>query len=683
MKRPALWIGFPYVLGLCLAAVVTVRWIIPGCLLLIGMIVLLWRRELWKYVLLSTLSLLTACCVYWQADAAASAMLHHAGTESVFTGSVMQYVRYPSGWTKYVIEGDFGDGEQTRAEWFTLDADHVCGDLVTLAGTPEALDAGYLFDSRSYARSQGITLQFSDDAVCTASQSPAHRSLRSVLRQWRAKMSERIRSRMGNETGTMLTGMLFGDKSGMAYSERSALTRMGIGHVLAVSGLHLDFLAGFAAVLLKKLRAGRKLTFAVMCVLCVLFVLCAGETVAVTRACIMILIRQLGAVLARRADALNSLSIAVLLLGAANPFVIHGAAFWLSATATFGIAVVAPYMTKTMQRDTFLQSFAADIVSCFWCFAAVLPVSVICFREVSLLSPLSNTFLIPVCMGAMLFGVLALVFGCQGEIAGLFLDGADVMNGWILRISELIAAPSWTQIPTGSRMLPVALLAGVVLIAVICFISRSRRLTAFTTAGVLAVSGISVRAEHLLRQQDLRMAMLGETATGLLVLTDGEQAVLLDLTGRKNHAAYAQAYLSQEGIGKVSELVLCKPSDKSLRQYEGYLVWQPPESVCCVDSETELVFRGAKVTADAHGAVIEYAGNTYQFTNNAGRITEPPEVLCLYGKQPAVYPECGVLIVPEGADALPDAHTYIGEEALELTAASNGTCRIRRLYGEN
>ena len=657
MKRPALCIGFPYVLGLALGALVPGAARLPflGCLLVPGLAVLIGRRDLWKYVVLSTLSCLTACCVYWHADASAARILRSAGTDCVYTGTVTDVVSYDGGYAKYTLDGTFPDGTPARTEWLTRAAVFSYGDTVTLEGTPQGFSSGYLFDSAAKARSQKIFLQFGFDTKITDFTALQKPTLRSLIRHWRDTMIRRIRQRCEGDSGELLTGLLFGEKMGMSRENRTALYRMGIGHVMVVSGLHLDAIAYAAAFLLQKLRMGRKTGFAVICVLCVVFVIAAGETVSVQRACIMTLIGQSGRIFFRKPDHLNSLSIAMLVLGLQNPFVVHSASFWLSCTATFGIAVLAPCMTKDLPRDTFLRTLSADLCMCCWCFLAVLPVSILYFREISLLSPVSNTLLVPVCLGAMVFGVLALPFGCHGVIAETLLDGADVMIGWILRLSRTVSGFSWTHAATGSKALPVTVFAGLALACAFWFLTKHRRAVTFTVLCVMLVSAVTVSAERIAKRDDLRLAVLGEDKSTVLIVHNGYDALIFDLTGQKKLPAYAEACLTEEGIRRVNVLCLCKPSAKSTRRYETYLSYYPPDAVWilqdkpCGDlfgktpafaDELRFSFHGADILASGQSVTVTFAGQTCIISENADPCTE-------------------------------------------LTLTHSGKCQVRRLYGEN
>lgn len=705
MKRPALCVTASYVLGLVLTSVfVRQLWIPAGGVVIAAMVLLLWRRDMWKYILLGTLSCLTACCVYWCKDMSFARQTALQGQETVFTGTVTSVTVYPSGYARYYLEGSFEEilpGEHpVKVELFCEQTDYIIGDVLTLSGSPEVQTSGYLFDNAAYARSQEACLRFGNTTKICEHPDAAHKDIHRVLYKWRTAMCQRILEKMGDETGPMLTGMLFGDKSGMSRDSRNSLYRMGIGHVLAVSGLHLDFLVLCAAWILRKFRVNRYAVFGMTVVLCSWFVLCAGGTVSVKRACIMILLREGGKLVYRQADALNSLSIAAFLLCLQNPFVIHGAAFWLSCSAVWGIAVFAPYMMQKCKTDAVprkLQTLLRSLIGSCWASVAILPVSALYFREVSLLSPVSNTLLVPLCMLSMLLGMLSLFSGVKFTLP---LQGAELLNSVILRVSHSVASISWTHVATGSQLLLPLLLAGVFLVLGCVVFRQSKRFTAGMTALSLAVTCAAVSAEQVLYRRTLRIAMLGENKNCVLVLTAGHEAVVLDMTGNAGLAAYADAYLTENGVDRLTELYLCKPSVKSAQKYTQYFSLLPPEqltflggtdeevtdilgTVPDIQNSREMLFYGAKITAEEYCVTVEYDGVTFVCGRDyaVSDETDAPDILAVYGRNKNPLPECGVLIVYDADSPYrSDRHTYIGEQNLELMIAKDGTCRMRRLY---
>ena len=681
MKRPALWIGFPFLLGLVLASC-TRLWIpVCGGVTVVAGAVLMWRRNCWKYVLLGTLSCLTACCVYWHTENVTYlCQLPFAGTETDFTGQVTELTHYSGGYATCVLNGSFPDGTRAKVEVF-CDTECDYGDTVTLSGTPELLTSDYLYDAKRSGMGEGIFLRF--DYPVIRQIIPLDRpTVRSVLYHWRMNMTERILASMNAENGALLIGLLFGDKSAMSRSSKTALYRMGIGHVLAVSGLHLDFLAVCLGWLLERMRAGRKLTFVLTVIFCGTFVLCAGETISVKRAFIMILLRVGAGLVFRTADPFNSLGIAVLLLGLENPFVVHSAAFWLSCTATWGVGVFAPYMTKEMRKESSLQKLMRSFMVSFWTFTAILPASAVYFREVSLISPLSNIFLVPVCMVSMLCGMAAILLGAASQPALLFLYLSDRLNGLILGISEYMSGMAWTHAPTSGSLLVPLLAAGILLALACCLISRDKKLVTRALLAALTIIVLDVGGEQTLLADALRIGVLGDGKDCVLALTCGNEALIVDMTGDRNSPAYADAFLTESGVVEVSALYLYQSPEQSAESYREYLICPEEIGVISEDAERQTLFHGARLTMGADTVRIEYAGQTCVCAKE-GHVPEgTPEILILYGKNKTTLPDGGIyILLDENSPYQADAHTYVGENNLELTIADDGTCRVRRLYG--
>ena len=76
---------------------------------------------------------------------------------------------------------------------------------------------------------------------------------RPPLWTWPAYVSKALKDRVAaafpEEAAPLVTALLTGDRSGLSDGDYAALRRSGLAHVIAVSGLHVSFLAGLAAAL--------------------------------------------------------------------------------------------------------------------------------------------------------------------------------------------------------------------------------------------------------------------------------------------------------------------------------------------------------------------------------------------------------------------------------------------------
>lgn len=700
MKRPAIYIGFSYILGLITASVIHLRIVACISMLVLAMGLLLVNKKIWKYVLFSTLSCLIACCSYWHCEnRVINKQINYIGQEVVFTGNISSQVIYDSGYAEYILKGCFQDDNlKFNIKLFCENQNVNYGDEIIISGIPERIQANYIFDSANYYQAKQVFLEFDAMTEIQEINISEHKTLRSIIYNWRASMTEKILSHMDSETGAMLTGMLFGDKSGMSKSTKKALYRTGIGHILAVSGLHLDFLASCVIFLLHKCKAGRKLSFGIIIITCSLFVLCAGETVSVKRACIMILISQGTKIVFREVDSLSNLAIAMLFLGVENPFVIYNSGFWLSCAGAFGIGVVANVMTeklKIFEKTKILNNIFKNMIAFCWVFVVILPVSAFYFTEISLISPLSNLLLVPICMISLLFGFIAVIFGCHGRIAELCLSIANILNNLILKISDYLANSSWTHASTDSEVLLFLLVSGVILVILcqVCF--KNKLFTSFSVIIALLITCIFVNIENILQEHDLKIAVLGSGKNCFIIVTQRTDGILIDISGNYQNANYASVYLEQKGIKNLQALYLCSPKETSIANYNKYLNYPKPDKIYVmkelenaenfeVINHQEILFHGALLEIQEDYIKIEYEDKIYICTNEKKIISETPDILTIYGTSENVQLDCGILIIlDENSCYKKDNYSYIGENNLEIVISEHGKCQVRRLYGDS
>ena len=136
------------------------------------------------------------------------------------------------------------------------------------------------------------------------------------------------------EQAAFLRALLTGDKSGLSDVDQHNFNRVGLGHVVVISGLHVSFLVGFLSLFLKP---GRKGTFPVMAAALVCFCIFTGSAPGTVRAVILNGLALLAPAVRREYNTYAGLAAALLLLLAANPWSIVNAGLQFSFLSTLGI----------------------------------------------------------------------------------------------------------------------------------------------------------------------------------------------------------------------------------------------------------------------------------------------------------------------------------------------------------
>ena len=219
------------------------------------------------------------------------------------------------------------------------------------------------------------------------------------------------------ETGLLL-GLLAGDRAGIPDALRSDFQRSGLVHVLAISGFHVVLLAGMLMIFLKATGLPHRLVRIAAVLLLLVYVPVTGGSPAVRRAVLMFAVPQVGALLQRPSNTLNSLGVALLFIMLPEPSVIWNPGFQLSVAATLGILIGGPLnplkkVPEGIQKNKWwnrLCGFVLDPTYVTLCATlSTAPFLVHHFKTLSPVAWLGNIVVVPAISMGMQAGLFALL----------------------------------------------------------------------------------------------------------------------------------------------------------------------------------------------------------------------------------------------------------------------------------
>lgn len=594
-------------------------------LLVAAVVPVLFFREERPRAVLCTLSagLALGICVWQQYDLRVrQPMLALDGQTVTLTGTVTETEPAADGGFRCMLRTRL-NGHRAEVEWFTGDIPpYAAGDTVTLRAELTRITADYRSRTASYEAASGRYLriyraELLDEKAYTGF------SLRRLTARYRDRLTERIRMALPEEEAGLLCAMLFGDKTALAEPEKLALYRSGIGHITAVSGLHLVFFCTAVAWLLRLLQCSPRGVLAGCLAAIVLFSMIADSAVSVYRAGVMLAISLAAPVFHRQADTLRSLCIAVLLCTAFTPYVIGSAAFWLSVSGVFGIGIAAPYMTQNLQ-----PGFGKTLAQLCCVAAAVFPASLLLTGESSLLAPVCNLLILPFSIAALYLG---LIFACTGGLAAFLLPAAGLLCRMTAVLAETASALPFSHVFFQSRAVSVVTVLFVpVLLLLFAAKCRPVQITAaFLTAGVL-LAGLSAWAARRAERQ-LRVAVLGQKQEAVLAVSSRGQTVIADLSGAVKNPQYVQRYLREQGI---THCTLLLSGSRNLAAYQRAF---PAGTVSALYLADDSPLREGQTVC---GVVPQCSTGIYTAAVGDARLTTDgaaAEITC-YGQKIAVLP---------------------------------------------
>jgi ComEC/Rec2-related protein len=203
-----------------------------------------------------------------------------------------------------------------------------------LAATPSSrrfLDARGLAGSARVRAADVMPLGRGGDPLLRGCFWPAHRFART-----------RLSRAMGSDAGLAI-GMLLGERGQIDAPVRDAVRRLGIIHLLAISGMHLTTLAA-CVVLVTRLRPRRRT--AVLVASLTVYAATVGDVESLTRAYLMALFLLAAHALVRPMRALDALGRTLFVMAVAAPLSLRSVGLQLSFAATFAVLACLPLVRR-------------------------------------------------------------------------------------------------------------------------------------------------------------------------------------------------------------------------------------------------------------------------------------------------------------------------------------------------
>jgi len=323
------------------------------------------------------------------------------------------------------------------------------------------------FDMYEYYRNKGVLFRVFEGRLLAVSNEYSY--LRETLMNIRLSGEEKLSDYLDVENAAILKAMIFGNKDEISSETKELFQKNGIAHILAISGLHISFLAMTLYGILKRLSLKRWICMVICTFLIVLYGIMVGFPVSAVRAVCMFIVFLLGQTALRTYDMLSAMSLALSLIVIFKPGMINDTGFMLSFMAVLSVGYLYDrFKTNVINLPALLS---APFIS-FFIFMGTLPILLCTYYEVALYSVLLNLVIIPL-MSLLL-------------LSGLILVLAPVA----VPIAAPVAAPMGTVL-SGAKMQPVGtVLSGAKMQPVGTVLFGAKILSWVTNVPVKIISGI-------------------------------------------------------------------------------------------------------------------------------------------------------------------------------------------------
>lgn len=335
----------------------------------------------------------------------------------------------------------------------------------------------------------------------------------------------------------LLRAMVLGDSGGVSEEDMSRFRQLGVSHILVVSGLHMTILAGFMQFLLCRFPIRKAVRNALTALVLVLFLALSGFQPSACRGAAMYGVLLLADSSGRRADSLNSLGLAALLVCLFAPFSGGDLGFALSVLATLGIVVLyrPVYQVLVGKRLAGLarrlwKPVAASLAVTAAALLGTFPVQLAVFGGLPLLTPLANLLLVfpsTLLLYASFCGAFLSLLPATAPLAAPFVWAAGWLARFLLGAAGFLAQWKGTFLPLTGEVALAVVIGLLLLLMAAGLVGQDRPLRAVLGGcmAVLAVFG-GVFQGWLTQDTVIFAAPAAEESSCVVMIQDGKAAVL-------------------------------------------------------------------------------------------------------------------------------------------------------------
>ena len=275
-----------------------------------------------------------------------------------------------------------------------------------------------------------------------------------TITRWRAQIAAAA-ARGRGVGGALTASLVVGDRSGLDASVFEALRRSGLFHLLAISGMNIAVVAGFAVWAARVVVAGARVRESgldplrpaalVAAVSVILYAMLSGGGDSVVRATIMGLLVLVALWRGRSGDGALGLSAAALALSLFAPGGAQDAGFQLTFVATAAVLAAVTWVSG-IRWPKHMEAVASAISISFWCWAVTTPIVVYHFHRVSLVAPLAGLAASPPAGLVVIAGLIgSFLLPAAPSAANLAFDVGGWAGDAVLWVARTTASPSWAE----------------------------------------------------------------------------------------------------------------------------------------------------------------------------------------------------------------------------------------------
>jgi len=498
------------------------------------------------------------------------------------------------------------------------------GDVLRIAGTPQMPtlpgNPGE-FNYRRYLQLNDRFFQFRLDKetkIIHIFTGKGNWAQSKIFNKTRQSIREIIDTYLKRNSASIVKALILGERGNLDKEVVSDFQKTGVVHVLAISGLHVAFIALFLQFILSILRVPQKINMALIILFLVFFLALVNFKAPVVRASLMMTIYFIAKFTSRPQNSLNIVALSGIAILMVKPEELLLPGFQYSFAAVFGLiygnskltGLIPSFKSNTIIRKIFNNYIRKPFIASFCAILATLPLTWYYFGSFQIGALIANVFVIPI-IGIVVFLSIFLLIVSSIKLlpaAGIAFLLSYILDFLIILVSSFAEFP-FIQISTGHPALISIIL---VTNAIFFFFNLNNRKARLALLGVFAIFTVMFLGKQFsAKQLKVTFIHVGQGDATLIEFPNGKNA-LID-AGDKGFGfdageRYVNPVLKYYGISRINYLIGSHPHSDHIGGFEYILENFKVDTLVINEFKAKSkIYKRILQTSEQKGLFIKYA----------------------------------------------------------------------------
>ena len=379
-----------------------------------------------------------------------------------------------------------------------------------------------------------------------------------------------LKKNLNEQTHKIASALFLGNRKLLPDNISRDFTRLGIVHILSLSGMHVSIIVTMLAFALSKSHLPKILQIVIILFSITLFIGISGCSEPAIRAGLMQFVFYFLFIFWDTADTITSLFTSVTLICIFSPYLIFSLSLMLSFLAMLGCICSARILYKSRKlhkiKSKFLRFCIFTAVTTVGVTFFSLPVVEYYFGYVSLFSILSNIVIIPVLNIIIYLVPFILLLSPISFIVDVLSYFCEIICSFALKLCENLASTSDILLYANGDIQKI----GVFIIFASCItaivLSRKRLKLSFIALAVgVLIFVFGVGALHIARSNNIYFTSYSFEGNDVICIENNHALTMIDISDSSLNCLFANDMSKYLGYGEIDNYVVMAYSHKLSR----------------------------------------------------------------------------------------------------------------------